>query len=196
MSAPYEVLAAAGMTCWLATANTAKPNVDATPSGSWFKLGTNGADNYDESGVQVKHEQSLKTFTPLGSTAPIKAWRESEGLNVSLTVVDLTAEHYAKTQNSAAITTIAASSGVPGSKKFSLYQGHEVTLYALLVRGNVSPYGDGWNFQYWLPVVCQAEGVEPVFKKADPAGLKLSYMALKDSTNGFGVFEPQTATAV
>lgn len=195
MSAPYEVLACANLRVWLAAANTAEPLVDTAPSASYTLLGANGADSIEDNGVVVKHEQNLKGFTPLGSTALVKVWRESEGVSVEFTLVDLTAEMYAKVMNGAAITTTASSSGVPGSKSVPIYQGHDVTLFALLFRGNVSPYGDSMNFQYWLPVVAQSDGPSPLYKKADPAGLKLQFMAIKDSTNGLGKYRPQTAVA-
>ena len=194
MSTPYEILAPAGLTAYLAAANTTEPNVDATPpAATWFKLGTNGTENYDEGGLSVKQGQSIKTFTGLGSTAATKAWRESEQQEVGFTMYDLTAEQYAKALNGVSVTTVVAAAGVPGSKWIPLLQGYEVTLFALLLRGNVSPYGDSMNLQYWMPMVYQAESPEPTSKKAEPMGLKLNWMNLKDLTNGFGKFRPQTA---
>lgn len=199
MSTPYEILACPGLTAYTAVPNTAKPDVGAvsgSPFTSYTKLGANGADNYDEDGVVVKHDQDIKTFRGLGKTGDLKAWREKEGLAVEFTIYDMTLEAYQKAMNNQAITTVAASSGISGSKAMPLLQGYDVQLFALLLRGNASPYGDGWNCQYWLPVVFQNESPQPVFKKGVPAGLKMSFMALQDSTNGFGKFEAQTATAL
>lgn len=196
MSAPYEILAGP-VTVWLAAASTAEVDVDTTPSGSWTKLGTSGSDNYSEDGVTVTHEQSIETFRALGTTGNRKAWRTEEEHMVEFEIMDLTAELYAKALNDASITTTAAGSGTPGSKSIPLLQGHDVTLYALLARTEgQSPYGDAWNAQYWIPVCYQSENAEVVFKKGEPAGLKFKFAALEDATDGFGVYRPQTATAL
>lgn len=196
MSTPYEVLAAP-FDVWLAAANTAETQVDTAPSGSWTKLGANGADNYNEDGVTVTHEQNIETFRGLGKTGSLKAWRTEEDLKVEFTLHDVTIEQYKKALNDNSITTVAAGSGVPGSKRISNIQGYDVSLFALLARSrSASPYGDSWNFQYWIPVCYQSESPEPVYKKGEPAGLKLVFMALQDSTNGFGVVRAQTATAL
>jgi hypothetical protein len=76
-------------------------------------------------------------------------------------------------------------------------QGYDVALFALLARSrSASPYGDAWNLQYWVPVCYQSDEPEVVYKKGEPAGLKVKFMALQDATNGFGVVRAQTATAL
>lgn len=195
MSSPYEILAAP-MTIYLAAANTAEPDVDEAPGGSWTKIGTTGDGNYDEDGVQYHANQELSFFRPLGSTGRRKSWRTEEDPMLEFTVYDLTAEQYRKALNDASITTVAAGSGTPGSKRLSLKQGYDVTQFAVLARASYSPYGDGWNMQYWLPVCVQGGSPEPVFKKGEPAGLKFEMEVLDDPTNGFGVVRFQTATAL
>jgi len=51
---------------------------------------------------------------------------------------------------------------------------------ALLVRGNVSGYGDGFKSQYEIPVCFQSGSPEPVYTKGEPAGLALEFTALED----------------
>jgi hypothetical protein len=195
MSAPYEILAAP-MDIYVAAANTAEPAVDAAPGGSWTLLGTTGDGNYDEDGVQITHAQELEFFRPLGSTGRRKSWRTEEDPKVEATVYDITAEHYRRALNDAAITTVAAGSGIPGSKRLALKQGYDVTTLALLLRADSSPYGDGWKMQYWIPLAVNASSPEPVYKKGEPAGLKFEWEVLDDVTNGFGVVRFQTATAL
>ena len=195
MSAPYEIIAAP-FTAYLAAANTAKPNVDTTPPVAWTKLGANGADNYDEDGVHITHDQNVEMFRGLGRTGAMKVWRTEEMVSVEFTVYDLTSDQYAKMLNNQTVTTVAAASGIPGAKKFNLNAGYDVTLVALLLRGGYSPYGDSWNTQYWLPVCWQDGNPEPTHKKGEPAGLKLSYKTIQDSSNGFGLYEAQNATAL
>lgn len=195
MSAPYEIVAAP-MTIYLAAANTAEPDVDDTPGASWTKLGATGDGDYDEDGVQFHHNQELSFFRPLGSTGRRKVWRVEEDPMLELTVYDLTAEMYKLALNQQTITTVAAGSGTPGSKRFSLKQGYDVTQFALLARADYSPYGDGWKLQYWLPLCVNGGAPEPVYKKGEPAGLKLEVEVMDDATNGFGVVRFQTATAL
>ena len=51
---------------------------------------------------------------------------------------------------------------------------------ALLLRGTYSPYGDGWNSQFEIPVVFQSGVPSPVFVKGVAAGLAFEYTALED----------------
>jgi len=194
MATPYEILAAP-FTLYVATAGTAEPDVDDSVLTGWTKLGANGDANYNEDGVTVTHEQEVATFSGLGRTGQLKAWRTNESMMVEAEIHDITAELYSDVLNNAAVTTTAAGAGVPGSKHLDTLQGYDVTLFALLVRGNSSPYGDGWNAQYWLPRVFQNENPAPVLKKGEPAGLQVSYVALEDLTDGFGVYRAQTADA-
>lgn len=196
MSAPYEILAGP-VTAYVAAANTAIVQVDTAPGGSWTKLGTSGSDNYNEDGVTVTHEQTIEAFRALGTTGNRKAWRTEEAVMVEFTVHDLTAEQYKKALNDASITTTAAGSGIPGHKSIPMLQGHNVSLYALLLRTeSQSPYGDSMNAQYWVPVCYQDENPEVVYKKGEPAGLKFKFASLEDATNGFGVYDAQTAVAL
>jgi hypothetical protein len=189
---PLEIIAAP-FTAWLAAVGTAFPVVDAAPSGSWTKLGTSGAINYDESGVSIKHSQTIKKFRGLGATTPIKAFRTEEEHIISLTVYDLTLEAYKVALNANSITTVAASSGIAGHKSIPIERGLMVTQYALLVRG-VSSYYDGVG-QYEVPIVVQSGEPEVVFTKGDPAGLKLMFEALRHTSLGVGLLRMQTAAA-
>lgn len=196
MSAPYEIVAGP-MDLYLGAANAAKPYVDATPSAAtWTGLGATRAGNYDEEGVHITHEQTVEGFRPLGSTGIRKVWRTAEVMHLELVVYDITAEVYRRALNEAAITTTAAGSGIPGSKRISNLMGMDVALVAVLARANYSPYGDGWKLQHWLPVCWQDGDAEPIYRKGKPVGLKLHYSTLDDPTNGFGVSEFQTATAL
>lgn len=194
MSSPYEILAGPA-TVWVAAANTAETQIDTAPSGSWTKLGANGADNYDEDGVMIGHDQTLEQFRGLGKTGNLKTWRTEEDVRLEFTLYDITMEQYRKAINDNAITTVAAGVGVPGSKRISNAQGLDVALFAVLARVSYSPYNDGLNFQVWLPVAYNASSPELVYKKGEPAGLKFEFKAIQDQTNGLGVVRAQTAAA-
>jgi len=201
MSAPFELIAAP-FTVWLAPVGTAFPLIDAAPGASWAKIGTSGDENYSEDGVTAAHSQTVETPGFLGTTGPRKAFRTAEGLMIRFTVFDMTLEQYANGLNGNAVTTTAAGSGTAGFKKLGLRQGLDVARHALLVRGNASAYGAGWNSQYELPVCFQSGSPEPVHRKGQPAGLALEFTALEDpsaatAAERFGrlVVQHQTALA-
>jgi hypothetical protein len=194
MAEPFELLAVP-FDVYLAPAGTEKPDLgdDVAASGSaWVLLGTRGADEYDEGGITVTHEQSINLYRGLRSTGPIKAFRTSEGLLLAFTLNDLTVESYAKCVNDA---TVDESSG--NSKAVALRQGPQVSDFALLARSTDGPYGDGAPAQYWVPKVIQSASPAVVHKKGTPAGLALVFTALEDldaatEAERFGFFEAAT----
>lgn len=187
MAAPYEILATP-FEVWLAPVGTAFPTLDEepdelSPSDSnevWALLGANGADNQGDEGVTVEHQQTLNVFHGGKSTAPLKAWRTEEGLRIAFTLFDVTLEAYAKAINDQTITDNAAASGTAGYREIPLHQGGQVAVFALLARGENSPYGDGWLAQYEVPKVYQSGNPAPVYRKGQPAGLQFEFMALAD----------------
>ncbi len=193
MSDPLEIVAAP-LTLYVAPTGTSFPDVDETPGAGWTKIGTSGPKNYTEDGVVVTHEQELSAFTPAGSTAKQKVWRVTEGLKIEVTLADISAAQYAKILNDATVTTTPAGGGTPGHKEFSLLQGKDVALFALLARGESSEAA-GLAAQYEVPIAYQSESPAPAYKKGEPAGLKLAFEALEDSTAGFGTLVIQTAAA-
>ncbi len=182
MAAPYEIVAAP-LTVYVAAVGTAFPDVDETPSGSWTKLGTSGDKNYGDDGVTVGHPQSIETFTPAGGTVPRKAFRTEEGLTFGLTLVDFSPEQVAKIMDDAAITTTAASSGIPGTKKVALYKGLQVDTFALLARG-LSSVNESLAAQFEVDSCFQGGEPEPTFNKGVPVGYELEYVALDASGDG------------
>jgi hypothetical protein len=167
--------------------------VDANPSGSWTKIGTSGSLNYDEAGVMVKKSQALQFWRGVGAAAPIKAFRTEESLAISFKVMDLTVEQVSAALNGNTVTTTGASSGVAGNKSIPMESGLIVTQYALLLRGPSSHY-DGIG-QWEIPIVVQDGELELVFSKGEPAGVQLSFQALRHASLGLGLLRMQTAAA-
>jgi len=179
MSKPYEIVVAPFSVYW-APVGEAFPDVDEAPAGNWTLIGTSGSRNYAEEGVTVVHEQTVELFRGSGATGPVKAARTEEGLMVRLTLWDMKLEQYRLALNSNAVSTTAAGSGTPGFKEIDLYRGFDVALMALLVRGDVSPEGDGFKTQYEVPLCFPSGSPEVVFSKRAPAGLALEFTALED----------------
>lgn len=176
---PHEIIGAP-FTLWVAPVGTAFPLISAAPAVDWKMVGTSGDRSETEEGVTVAHSQSFNKARSAGSTGPMKAFRTEEDLIISLTLMDLSLEQYSLAMNGNAVVTTAAGVGTAGFKTLKLYRGVSVATMALLVRGNVSAYGDGYNSQYEVPVVYESGSPEPVFTKGEPAGLALEFTALED----------------
>jgi hypothetical protein len=153
---------------------------------AWVKVGTSGELNYLEQGVTVAQQaESMSPFRALGDTGIRKVFRTEEEMLITLQLADLTLEQYLLAMNGNAVTTTAAGSGTAGFKKLPMSRGLVVQQRAILLRGP-SPYGDGWNMQYEVPVVVQSGSPQPVFRKNEPASLALEYMAIIDpNASGF-----------
>lgn len=193
MPAPHEVVAAP-YTIYLAPIGTAFPDVDEAPAVAWDLLGTSGDENYDEAGVTVTHSQTVEPWTPVGTTAPRKAFRTSEGLSIGFTLVDTSAAQYARILNDATVTQTPPGAGTPGTDEFDLLQGLVVAQFALLARG-MSPANNLLAAQYEVPIVYQGAEPAPVFEKGVPAGLECEFMVLKHDSLGIGKLVIQTAVA-
>jgi len=189
---PQELLSCP-LTLWVAPIGTAVPLVDTTPTGAWVQVGVNGANDYDSTGLTVTHNQTLATFTPVGTTAPVAVWRTDEQLEVSVTLADTTASAYALTMNNVAVTTVSATTGLPGESDVPLLQGPTVAVFALLARG-LSALNQTLNAQYSIPAVYQSANPAPVYKKGAPAELSLTFATILDPNGGgFGKLQQQSA---
>lgn len=182
MAPPTEIIRAP-FTLWIADEGEAFPDLDTTPpGGNWIQVGTSGPRNYNDEGVMVGHPQTIEKFRGAGATGAQKAWRTEEDLIISLTLADLTLEQYRMILNGNTVTDVAAGAGTVGYRQVGLYRGPgEVKRWALLVRGDVSPYGDfSEPGQYQVPVVIEAGSQEVQFGKTGHAGLALQFEALEN----------------
>lgn len=180
MPAPLEIVAAP-FEVYIGPVGESFPDTDETPAGNWVLIGTSGSLNITEDGVTVEHSQTIETFRALGSTGPRKAFRTQEDMIVRFTLADLTLENYKYALNYNTVTDVAAASGVPGYRHINSYQGLTVDTRALLIRGiNASPYQEGAEIQYEVPVCFENGSKEVTGQKGTPVGLALEYMALED----------------
>lgn len=196
--APFEIIAYP-FNVYLAPLATPFPDISDAESAFdplWFLLGTSGNKNYDEDGIQVTHEQTIEEFRPVGLTAARKAFRTEESLVVAFNIVDVSAAMYAKVLNDATVTDTAAGAGVGGNLNFELLQGLAVRHYAMVMRGDWSAEGDGFNTQWDIAKCYQSAEPEPAYKKGEPAMLACEFRVLWDEGTGtFGRFRSQDAAA-
>lgn len=186
MAAPYEIMAVP-FDIYLAPVGTDEPDINTTPAGDWDLLGVRGADEYDEAGITVTHEQEINLYRGLRGTGPIKAFRTSEGLTLGLTVNDLTLETYGLILNDSDVDDLGDDRAV------KIHMGPQVATHALLMRSPDGPYGDGAPCQLYVPKVFQSGSPAVVHRKGQPAGLALTFTALEDldavsEDERFGVF--------
>jgi hypothetical protein len=188
-----------GADVWLAPVGESYPDVDASPSGNWAKLGSSGKKDYNEDGITVSHEQTLNQFRSLGSTGPRKVSRSEENLTVAGVLEDLTLEEYGKILNDVSVSTGTTSGSGADIKEITTRQGLEVSTFALLVR-IPNAYGDGWQAQIQIPRVYQSENPSPAYTKDGKAGLSFTFTALEDDdaatdSERFGKIVHQTSAA-
>ncbi len=193
---PYEIIAAP-FTVWWAPYGTAFPDLSADPAAVWKLIGLNGDKSQFETGVKIKHDQTLKKIFASGTSGPVKAVRAEEDLEVSFEIMDLTLEAYSQALNLNTVVPTPASAGVAAQKALGHRQGIVVAELALLVRG-ASPYIANGKMQFELPRCYQSGKPTPALAKGKPAGLALAYTALEDlnaptEDQRFGFLRAQTA---
>lgn len=195
MTAPYELIAAP-FSVYIAPVGEPFPALDDDPpGGDWALLGASGHQSITHEGVMVAHESAYTSapFVLPGATAPSRMARTSENLTVSFVLADLTAETYAKALNGSTVTDTAPGVGTAGYCSVSLLNASSVQEFALLIRGEVTPYLAEGRSQYELPRVMQTAPPMPLFVKQEPAGLLFRFRALRDETLGFGSLQLQDA---
>jgi hypothetical protein len=182
-NAPFNIIMAVG-DIYLSPVGTAFPLVNAAPAGPWALLGTAGSLDYDDAGVSVAGTQTITGFTGSASTVMRKVSRTEESLEVTLTLMDMSLEYLRRAFNSAAITTVASSTGIPGSKSIPIYQGADVATFAALIRSYTPYSGDTSAFmQIELPNAYNSSGFQAVFVKGQAVGYSLTLTALLDPAN-------------
>lgn len=140
-------------------------------SGFWTKVG------YTEGGVKVGHPQTVVELRADQVTAPIKAIRSEEGLEISFSIATMSLENYALALNQAATGPVV---GV-GQKDVKLYRGGSgVEMIALLARNDhLSPEGD-FPLQYQVPSCFNTGAPEVDYVKDNKAVLAVSFHAIAD----------------
>lgn len=199
MPIPFEVIAAP-VVVYQAPVGEAFPLIDDAPAGNWTQIGTGGDRSITEAGVTLSHPQTTEVIRALGSTAPIKVFRTEEDLLVAFEVMDITLENYLLVLNSNTVATTAPG-GEAGFKEVDMFRGAEISQFAILIRGDFSPYGDDWNTQYEIPVMFQTGSPEVVYQKGTPVGLAFEFTAIGDPNaatpaNRFGRIVQQNASPV
>ena len=170
---PSSIVIGGPFTVYRAPVGTAFPAIGAAPAAEWIALGVNGNKSYDESGVTVRHSQSVNRIRTAGSTGPIKVARTEEDMEIEFTLLDLTLEAYAQSLSQQTVTDSGA------ERVFGPYRGFAIPESAWLLRGT-SPYDDTLNLQWELPRGYTEGAPEIALVKGEPAGLQFLVVALVD----------------
>ncbi|HZQ82452.1 MAG TPA: hypothetical protein VFB25_10815 [Gaiellaceae bacterium] len=191
-TAPYTIIAGVAKV-FIAPVGTDFPAIDDDESAfstAWVYLGQT------DGGIKAAHSQTVNALRTDQVTAPVKAVRSEEDLEISFSLAELTLENYAIALNQA----IDGPETGSGYKAVRLYRGgFQVETVAMLARGDhLSPYGD-YNLQYEVPSLYQSGTPEVEFTKENKALLATSWMAVaadpnaEDEDTVFGVLRAGTA---
>ena len=189
MAIPFEMVSGP-VTLYVADAGTATPDIATTVATPWTLIGS----SLSEDGLVVNIDATYERQRTLDSPRTKKFFLTEEDIDMTVTLLDLTVETFARVMNGAAVTTQAAGSGTGGYREFVLGRDFDIRLFAVLVRG-YSPYGDGFNAHYWLPR-CLLQGMGPSYVKGEAAGLEVNIMPVDDTaTGGYGIYRSQNVVA-
>jgi hypothetical protein len=177
---PAEIITAP-YTIWTAPYGTAFPAPSQAPGAGWQLLGKRGARSYSEDGVAVQHLRQFSTSQPAGTMGAGFGFTTMGGLRVRARVLDLTLEQYAIAMGGNAITRARSDLEAVGTRTIGLTPCMRNSApFAVLVRGP-SPYAEGQRAQYELPrCLEEGGGAEVVFRKGKPAGIGVTFLALRD----------------
>lgn len=189
-SEPYALVVGVGEV-YLAAVGTTFPDTDETPGASWTYLGST-----DDEGVSVTHTRDKEIHFKGNSVLPQKATYSEARETIKFNLKEITVARYALVLDNAAVTSVAAGSGTPGTQYMLLKPGTNVPQFAMLVRGP-SPVMDAFA-QYEYARVSPTGEVETVYAKKDGLVLPCEFEAFEDLNNAgqFGTYRAQAAVAV
>lgn len=202
MAFPTPVIAGP-VEVYVAPTGTAFPKVDAAPAVAWVLLGTQGALDYDDSGVSITNSVDTEDFVPLGAIEAVKSWLTGSDVRVSFQLANISLEMLSHAYGGPAtaagnVTTTAAGAGTAGYKSLSLTRSGIPQQVAMLIRSEQSPYDDanaGFNMQWELNRVAQVAEVPLEFMKGTPVKVQFEYRVYRDE-NGVGQILAQHAAAI
>lgn len=156
---------------WIAPYGEAIPAVNVAPTGNFRRLGAT------DGGQTVKHAGDLEKRSDDDHTGNTIAFRPSEEVMVTATLVGLTLENYATIMNS--VNSIETDVS-PATKTMPLKKGFYPTEYVMILRGDVlSPYG-ALPGMYVVPRGVFGGEPEVAYTKDDRAGVEFEFAALID----------------
>lgn len=187
MPAPYQLLNGP-VDVYFADPVELPPDV-ATPAasigGNWTIFGTAGDKDITEDGVKIMGEQDVNEFVGFGAIGTRKMFRSNQHVRIEFSLADISVEYLARAFNEATVNLDSH------RRRMELLMDASVDQVSLLIRGDKSPYGEGWNSQWWFPRASHDSNIEVTYVKADPVMLHFRFTALVDDDYGFGFYEAQ-----
>lgn len=177
-------------TLYRAPGGTARPTVlTATPGAPWVAFG-----DVSEP-IDIAGPLTIERIRGRASRLVRKTILTEESVTISSTLLESTIAQHATIWNDATVTTVAAASGVPGSKEFDLERGSRLATFALLYIG-FSPEMDGGVEEYYWPYVSQVGDATISHSGDGPAGIAFEFEAIKVAGVSIGKRRVQTAAAL
>ena len=177
-----------------ASASTARPtNITDSPT-AWTLLARSSVAHYHEDGVMVTTSDTYNDVYALGSTAPQDSRLTQRVTRVTARIMDAGADVLAALYGDKTVTTVAASSGVPGTKEFELDHTSALQTGAVLLRGTDGP--SSLAVELYLPeAIIQTPNIEMSFVKGEPVSVNMEFIGLQNSSGSVGIWREQTAPA-
>ena len=149
----YEAIVAGPVYLYRGAVGLAQPNLNSTPASGWSLIGE-GA--WDEEGILATFNQAFEVKRTNNETLPIAAFRLTEDILLSGSMMNMALESVAHAINNNDVSVTAKTSSADGYKSMSLRRGLQVEEMALLLRGNYSAYDanpgvNKWNTQLYIP---------------------------------------------
>lgn len=164
---------------YIAPLSTAEPTPTAAPPAAWLDLG----DTID--GQTWSGGQTINEFPTDRSFGPRKVSRSDETMMIGTSLVEQTLENLRHAFNNNAIVTVAAATGVKGTKRMALARGPVVYQHALLLRGP-SAYVEGEQAQIWLPMAYLSNEFSTSFTKDGLSSFPVEFTRVWDSSQPAG----------
>lgn len=137
------------------------PDVDTTPAGNWYELGSTDGEQ------SVKFGGKPVWFRDNDHQGPVVGIRPEEEVSFKFRIVDLTLENWARVVSSVSKIVTGTTTLGANTKKLPVKRGTALVEYALIFRGSaISPYG-AYPGQFVFPRVMF--GAEPEIKAAKNA---------------------------
>jgi len=174
---PFAILVGT-LDVYIAPAGETPPAVNTTPAGNWLSLG------YTDGDQAIEHAQTVEYKRVNETTGPLKSVRTEEDHIVTMTLVNLTLETYARVLEN--VANVATVTGPPHVRNLPLKRGASMTRYALLLKGTAhSPYGN-YPAQVYVPITVIDGSPKLVRTKSFASGLEVEFHALEDDSQATG----------
>lgn len=149
----------------------------------WQRLGFQEGCEITEDGVSWMLNQTYNELRCLNRPGPKDITRVTEDVKVGFNINDMTVETLSTILDRATITHSANTGGV-GWRRIPLARPTRMEKYAVVARGQLSPYVEGGNRDFWIPVAVQTASQTLQHTKSAFTQAEVEFTAIDDQAPG------------